>query len=872
VAEVDNGKVPLVTNRLTRAWRSLRGSPRQSGPDFVQLKLRFKEFQYLLRANNEVLEIIAEIQSALERSSVLGVDFLRSRYIAASAKVFLMIRHLNTISGDRYVSLLAPFNEVRHQIDALLAAEAHEAVGSSVLPLEALQPGLEHLTGAKAGNLATLRKQGLPVPEGLVITTGAFRRVMAETGLGARLRQVAMLTEGNDVAALEERARRFQAEFAAIKLPADLELELVERCRALSTAQGGAALSLRSSALAEDTHTSFAGLYTSRLGVPPDDAPAAYLAVLASLYSPQALAYRQRHGLSDLDAEMAVLVQVMVEPAVSGVLYTTDPLGGGNGPAVISAVPGLGLALVNGSLDADVYTVERSPHAGHTVRHVGRRDYMLVAGPQGLQRRKLDAEQARQQVLPAEAIQQLAALGSRIENILGQASDVEWAQDSHGRLWILQARPLRLVQGPASPTRVRVSAPVILSGGQTGRPGTAFGPVHVVHGINDMAGFPNGAVLVARESSPALAALLPAAAALITEVGGVAGHLAALAREYGLPALLGVPGALGILTPGLEITLDAGNRKVYAGRVGALLNQKVTTQAAASRVQALPLGLRAVQLITRLNLTDPKAPEFRPENCRSFHDLIRFMHEMSFKEMFRLGDEVGRRAGGEARRLDVRLPFDLWIIDLGGGLNAAAGERPGLDAVESRPAAAFLKGLTDQRVDWKSPRPMTFKGLASVFSGSLLNPPQDAGQRGMGGRAYGILGTDYLNFNCRVGYHFTALDCYCGQRVNDNYVSFRFHGGAATEDRRSLRAVLVERILDSLGFNAERTGDAVNAFLKKRGPDEIERILEELGRLVLFTRQLDMLMEGPHMVEWLAQAFSRGDYNLTTSPNLESGS
>jgi pyruvate,water dikinase len=108
--------------------------------------------------------------------------------------------------------------------------------------------------------------------------------------------------------------------------------------------------------------------------------------------------------------------------------------------------------------------------------------------------------------------------------------------------------------------------------------------------------------------------------------------------------------------------------------------------------------------------------------------------------------------------------------------------------------------------------------------------------------------------------------------LNDNYVSFRFHGGAATEDRRSLRAVLVERILDDLGFNAERTGDAVNAFLKKRAAEEIARVLEEMGRLVLFTRQLDMLMDGPHMVEWLAQAFSRGDYNLTASPNLGSGS
>jgi pyruvate, water dikinase len=144
----------------------------------------------------------------------------------------------------------------------------------------------------------------------------------------------------------------------------------------------------------------------------------------------------------------------------------------------------------------------------------------------------------------------------------------------------------------------------------------------------------------------------------------------------------------------------------------------------------------------------------------------------------------------------------------------------------------------------------------------LLTPPNGGGLRDMGQRAYAILSAEYLNFNCRVGYHFTALDSFCGPERNDNYVSFRFHGGAATEDRRQLRAELIARLLGEQGFAVERKGDLVSAFLKKYDAAATAAVLEELGRLVLFTRQMDMLMDGRPMLEWLARAYAEKNYNL----------
>ena len=113
-----------------------------------------------------------------------------------------------------------------------------------------------------------------------------------------------------------------------------------------------------------------------------------------------------------------------------------------------------------------------------------------------------------------------------------------------------------------------------------------------------------------------------------------------------------------------------------------------------------------------------------------------------------------------------------------------------------------------------------------------------------------------------MGYHYTALDSFLGPNQNDNYISFRFHGGAATEDRRRLRCELIHKLLTGLGFKAETKGDQVSAFLKKYPAEETAGILEELGRLILFTRQMDMLMSGAEMVDWLAGAFSSKNYNL----------
>jgi pyruvate,water dikinase len=266
-----------------------------------------------------------------------------------------------------------------------------------------------------------------------------------------------------------------------------------------------------------------------------------------------------------------------------------------------------------------------------------------------------------------------------------------------------------------------------------------------------------------------------------------------------------------------------------------------------------------------LNLTDPKSPQFAEENCRTVHDLMRFIHEKSYAAIFQLGDMVTDRARISAR-LKARLPIDLHVIDLGGGLSVDATEVPTIvpEEVLSVPFKSLLKGMLCEEVNTPQPRPVNLSGFLSVMSEQMLSSPGIGGER-FGDRSYAIISDKYLNFSSRVGYHYSVLDCYCGKTAAKNYINFQFKGGAADDVRRSRRARMIEKVLGSLGFVVETTGDRVAARIAKQEPSFIEEKLDLLGRLLIYTRQLDMMMHTEAHVDHLTRCFLDGNYSLDPS-------
>jgi pyruvate,water dikinase len=229
--------------------------------------------------------------------------------------------------------------------------------------------------------------------------------------------------------------------------------------------------------------------------------------------------------------------------------------------------------------------------------------------------------------------------------------------------------------------------------------------------------------------------------------------------------------------------------------------------------------------------------------------------------MFKLSDLVSDKRG-LAFKLKGFIPLDLYVIDLGSGLTEKNLNLNSIspDKIASLPFKALLKGLLNKDFQQNQCRPVEFKGFLSVMREQMITPPSTAER--FGDRSYAIISDKYLNFSSRVGYHYSIVDSYCSRTVNMNYITFSFKGGAADDVRRNRRVRTIARILQSLDFAADVTGDRVSARYQKHEIQLIEDKLDIIGRLLQFTRQMDMLMTNEASIEVLAENFLEGHYNL----------
>jgi len=235
------------------------------------------------------------------------------------------------------------------------------------------------------------------------------------------------------------------------------------------------------------------------------------------------------------------------------------------------------------------------------------------------------------------------------------------------------------------------------------------------------------------------------------------------------------------------------------------------------------------------------------------------VHELCYTEMFRISDRASD-AGSVSCQLKAKLPIDLHLIDLGGGLKEANGPYVYPEQITSAPLSALLSGMLRPEVHMRGPRPINVGGFLSVMSQHLLEPPTVQAQR-FGERSYGIISDKYLNFSSRVGYHYSVIDAYCGETVSKNYITFQFKGGAADEIRRERRVRCIAEILGRLGFITDVRGDMTQARFQKYAQEEIRDRLDQLGRLLIVTRQMDMLMTSETAVKTMADNFMAGEYH-----------
>lgn len=298
--------------------------------------------------------------------------------------------------------------------------------------------------------------------------------------------------------------------------------------------------------------------------------------------------------------------------------------------------------------------------------------------------------------------------------------------------------------------------------------------------------------------------------------------------------------------------------RVYQGAVEALTRD---VRLVKRPIFASPAHLRMqrmLDLISPLNLTDPNAPEFTPEGCQTAHDIIRFCHEISVREMFNLGEMAGRARN--AVRLKVSIPIQLLAMDLGGGLRSGLTTCNEVNAhdVVSVPFRALWRGLSYPGVNWSSTVAVGAHNFMSLMAGGTM--PQQGHE--LGGASYALVSNDYLNLSARFGYHFATVDALCGEDAEHNYIGLHFTGGAGSYFGRSLRVQYMANVLTRLGFETNLKGDLIEAYLARLDQSAMEEALDQLGRLLGTSRLLDMAMNSPGQVATLTDYFFQGKYNI----------
>jgi pyruvate, water dikinase len=833
-----------ITHLLTRAFAPSK-----------HLKKTYQAFRKLLEWDRQSHERMAELEGFFH--DVKRGDFytIRKAYEDLHHAVAEMVEHLEAMAPRSHKRLFQRLREIDDAVKVSgLRLQAPDTSPPHVLPLHEVPRRAENLAGGKAAHLAELTSElGLPAPKGFVITSRAFNAFCETNHLGPEIETALANLDLESSRSLQETSEQVTSLFLKGSLPVGLEKEIQH---AFDATFGSRRIAMRSSAVGEDSAFSFAGQFKTVLNVDSARSLEAYKEVIASKYSPSAVFYRAKNGFLDRETPMAVLALEMVDAVASGIVYSQSPFSSSSkARTTIYAVWGLGELLVRGDTVPDVIEVSMEKARPEIVhRTQGARADKAVLTPQGgVATVSLEESEKNTPPIDDQEAGKLAEWAIRLERFFGTPQDIEWCKDRRGRLLILQSRPLGLERQTDDSCEIDlsgVSNPVLISGGDRAVSGIGKGTVFVVSSNEDLQDVPKGSVLVAHSTPPKYAQAMDRFSAVVTDLGGVAGHFASVAREWGVPTLVNTREATAALKPGDTVTVVADSAKVFAGDVEGISAPPCEKNRLPQDSPVMKrLGL-ILDHCSPLNLLDPQDESFVPEQCKTLHDIIRYVHEKAVQEMFSLGSKGMRRARG-ARKLVSDVPVTLYVLDLEKrrprGLGRT-GEIP-LEKIANPGLRALWKGLGDPEITWSTDvLHFDWEEFDRLSAGIISLDSQMLA-------SFAVIAKDYLNIHIRFGYHFVVIDSFFGPLPEQNYISLRFKGGGAAPERRNLRIRFLSQVLGEHGFETEVQGDGIDVRHRSLTAPDTKKSLEMLGFLLGFTRLMDQKLEDEAAVEAHVEQF-----------------
>ncbi len=416
------------------------------------------------------------------------------------------------------------------------------------------------LVGGKGANLGELTKIGISVPDGFIITVNAYLKLLNRGGLKHKLKISLKNLDIENSSALQQASEEIRTHILASPIPSELKTKIIRGYRELS---GG-----KDTSVAVRHSTTDDNLLKTILNVKGDkNVLKAVQECWASAFSPRSIFYRKSKRLTYTDVGFAIVIQKMVKPESSGVMFTMEPLSGDLNKISIEAVFGEGRGLVHGSFTPDNYILNKKSLKieGKTIT---KQPFQFTA------KGKIPVSKAwqKKQKLEDNHIKELAKWGKKIESHYQEPQDIEWVF-SNGNLNIVQTRTVKTVKTKEphyeeQSSRFQELKEKAILEGLGVSPGTGAGPVKKIKSANELSRIKEGNILVAETISPDFVPAMKRAAAIVTEKGGKTSHAAIISRELGIPCVVGAENATGILEDGQLITVVADkSAKIYAGEI-----------------------------------------------------------------------------------------------------------------------------------------------------------------------------------------------------------------------------------------------------------------------------------------------------------------
>ncbi len=434
------------------------------------------------------------------------------------------------------------------------------------------------IAGGKGANLGEMARLGMPVPDGFAVTAQAYKEFIETTGVRPKIQALLQDLDIEDTETLQKKANEIQKLIVSAKITDALQEEIIDNYELLGTdtkgahglVQGGEAfVAVRSSATAEDLPSaSFAGQQATFLNVRGNAMVVeAVRACWASLFTARAIYYREKKKFDHGKVLISALVQKMVNAEKSGILFTINPATNHENEIVIEAIYGLGELVVGGEVNPDFYLIDKNTREIKNIE-VKKKEIGLFRSEQGKNEKVgIPKEMQERQVLNSKQVQELARLGTKLEQHYRKPQDIEWAIEKE-QIYIVQTRAITTFRPHPDEKHpvIEEEAGKILLRGETASAGVASGKVKIVQDPSELSKVQKGNILVARMTMPDYVPAMQRAAAIITDEGGMTSHAAIVSREMGTPCIVGTEHATDVLKDNQIVTVHASRGIVYAGK------------------------------------------------------------------------------------------------------------------------------------------------------------------------------------------------------------------------------------------------------------------------------------------------------------------